>query len=597
MTRTKIFLYSLLLLAFMALTACQQEQRTAPVDQDGERVSVSFSVDVPNYAPMRAMQEGIDENKIDRLELLVFNKEGLMADYALATNLNEADDGKYTFTAQLKPQTDSCVIHFVANRNYGGTDSGRQYLGRKESDVLLSNLVTMDTVIETKTIPMWARYKYNEVKEGDKLGEIQVLRSMAKFTVYNKATDLSEVSYTLCNSYDCGTVAPFKRAASNLDAAFSVDNRVPTVPRESFLANGDTGLGWYSVGTPDKPDTLGTPIYGFERENKVANPISCLVIRAKYKNAAEYSYYKLDFVKSDNRLERYDLIRNYWYKMTIKEALAPGAASLEDALAGPAVNNLALSEELQAYPSYSDGKGRLEVEATNYIMTHGETEFTFKANYYPKGKTQPENSKLEIVAVRNVTDDPAITDKEQVSINNTTGEITAMLQTSSGERRVSDIIVGVDGDPDLMRIVRVEVRDAYKYASFKVNGIPTANNAVTVNVSSAQQGSELTFVIVIPNDFSTYKLPMRLRFFTEHFYPDANAKLPDGMGKFAFGLAKNGDKPEVRPCYTTIITKLPADDRTLRCTFLSNKSDCSETIEVVSVENLFDTQRVKVEAN
>ena len=128
----------------MALTGCQQEQRTAPVNQYGERVSVSFSVDVPNYAPMRAVhQEGINENKIDRLELLVFNKEGLMADYALATNLTKAGDGKYTFTAQLKPQNAPCVIHFVANRNYGGRDAARQYLGRKESDVLLSELVTM----------------------------------------------------------------------------------------------------------------------------------------------------------------------------------------------------------------------------------------------------------------------------------------------------------------------------------------------------------------------------------------------------------------------------------------------------------------------
>lgn len=314
MTRTKIFLYPLLLLAFMALTGCQQEQRTAPVDQDGERVSVSFSVDVPNYAPMRAVdQKGINENKIDRLELLVFNKEGLMADYALATNLTKAGDGKYTFSAQLKPQTDSCVIHFVANRNYGGDDDGRQYLGRKESDVLLSELVTMEQVVAAKTIPMWARKGYSEVKEDSYLGEIAVLRSMAKFTLNNLAPELSEVSYTLCNSYDCGTVAPFKRAAlPDLNAAFSVDNRVPTVPRESSLANGDDGLGWYS----------NTPVYGFERKNKTANPISCLVIRAKYKNAAEYSYYKLDFVKSSNRLERYDLIRNYWYKMTIKEALA-----------------------------------------------------------------------------------------------------------------------------------------------------------------------------------------------------------------------------------------------------------------------------------
>lgn len=68
------------------------------------------------------------------------------------------------------------------------------------------------------------------------------------------------------------------------------------------------------------------------------------------------------------------------------------------------------------------------------------------------------------------------------------------------------------------------------------------------------------------------------------------------MGKFSFGLAKNGDKLEGRPCYTTIISKLPTD-RTLRCTFLSNKSTCAETIEVVSVENLFDTQRVIVKAN
>lgn len=587
MTRTKIFLYPLLLLAFMALTGCQQEQRTAPVDQDGERVSVSFSVDVPHYAPMRAVhQEGINENEIKTLELLVFNTEGLMADYALATDLTKQNDGKYTFTAQLKPQTEPCVIHFVANRNYGGSDAARQYLGRKESDVLLSELVTMKQVVAAKTIPMWARRKYDEVKENSDLGEIKVLRSMAKFTVDNKATDLSEVSYTLCNSYDCGTVAPFKRAAlPDLNSAFSVDNRVPTVPRESFLANGDDGLGWYS----------NTPVYGFERKNKTANPISCLVIRAKYKNAAEFSYYKLDFVKSSDRLERYDLIRNYWYKMTIKEALAPGAASLEDALAGPAVNNLALSEELQAYPSYSDGKGRLEVEATNYIMTHGETTLTFKANYYPEGETQPDNSKLRIVGVRNATDHNAINSKDDVSLNKTTGEITATLQTSSGERRISDIIVGVEGDEDLMRIVRVEVRDAYKYASFKVNNTPTVRNAVEV-VAPSKQGSTLTFEIVIPKDFSTYKLPMRLRFFTEHFYPDASAALSDGMGKFAFGLAKNGDKPEGRPCYTTIITKLPAN-RTLKCTFLSNKKACSETIEVVSVENLFDTQSVTVKAN
>lgn len=583
MTRTKIFLYSLLLVAFMALSACQQEQRTAPVDQDGERFTVSLSVDVPHYAPMRAVhQEGINENEIKTLELLVFNTEGLMADYALAKDLTKQNDGKYTFTARLKPQSSPCVIHFVANRNYGGSDSGRQYLGRKESDVLLSDLVTMTEVSQAKSIPMWARYKYNEVQENSNLGEIQLLRSMAKFTLESHTTKLANVSYTLCNSYDCGTVAPFKRAAlPDLDEAFSIVDRVPTIPRETLLANGDAGLGWYSD---------GTPVYGFERRNKAAKPISCLVIRAKYDGATDYSYYKLDFVKSANRLERYDLLRNYWYKVTINDALAAGAPSLDEALAGPAVNNLALSEELQAYPSYSDGKGRLEVEASSYILIHGEGTLTFKANYYPEGSATAQNDKLQIVAVRNETNYSAITDDSQVSIT-PAGVIMATLQpVQPGERRISDIIVGVTGDPDLMRIVRVEVRDPYSYELFAVNGQPAVGNAVTANVHG-QKGA-LSFVITLPEDFRAQQLPMRLRFFTEHFYPDVTKE--DGrMGKFSFGLAKNDPNPEGRSCYTTIISTLPAD-RTLRCTFLSNKSACAETIEVVSLENLFDTQHVIV---
>lgn len=583
MTRTKIFLYSLLLVAFMALSACQQEQRTAPVDQDGERVTVSLSVDVPHYAPMRAVhQEGINENEIKTLELLVFNTEGLMADYALAKDLTKQNDGKYTFTARLKPQSSPCVIHFVANRNYGGSDSGRQYLGRKESDVLLSDLVTMTEVSQAKSIPMWARYKYNEVQENSNLGEIQLLRSMAKFTLESHTTKLANVSYTLCNSYDCGTVAPFKRAAlPDLDEAFSIVDRVPTIPRETLLANGDAGLGWYSD---------GTPVYGFERRNKAAKPISCLVIRAKYDGATDYSYYKLDFVKSANRLERYDLLRNYWYKVTINDALAAGAPSLDEALAGPAVNNLALSEELQAYPSYSDGKGRLEVEASSYILIHGEGTLTFKANYYPEGSATAQNDKLQIVAVRNETNYPAITDDSQVTIT-PAGVITATLQpVQPGERRISDIIVGVTGDPDLMRIVRVEVREPYRYELFQANGQSAVSNTVTANVHG-QKGA-LSFVITLPEDFRAQQLPMRLRFFTEHFYPDVTTE--DGnMGKFSFGLAKNDPNPEGRSCYTTIISTLPAN-RTLRCTFLSNKSACAETIEVVSLENLFDTQRIVV---
>lgn len=71
------------------------------------------------------MREGTGEDKIDWSELLILNEAGLTADYAFATNLIEVGDDQYTLTARLKPQTEPRIIHFVANRNYGGNDSGR----------------------------------------------------------------------------------------------------------------------------------------------------------------------------------------------------------------------------------------------------------------------------------------------------------------------------------------------------------------------------------------------------------------------------------------------------------------------------------------
>lgn len=573
MCRLKITLTALLLMGLMTLAACKRETPHSDVEATADRISVSLSVDVPHYTPLRALQQNeIDENKITSLELLVFNKDGVMVDYARASELQETTTGHYSFSAQIRPHVEPCVIHFVANRNFGGTDRAQRLIGLKEGDVLLSDLVTMEQVIATKRIPMWARVAYDKIEAGQSLGTIALLRSMAKFTVTNSPdSKLSEVSYTLCNSYDCGSVAPFdasKLPSGGFAEAFTF-TAIPTVPREHFASD----LGWYSE---------DVSLYGFERHNKVANPISCLIVRAKYQGV--FSYYKLDLVPSRDRLSRYDLLRNHWYKVTLHDALAPGAPTLEAALAGSAVNNLALSEELQVYPSYSDGKGRLEVESSNFMITDGSRNLTFNARYFAQGDTHPNNGKLYIVAVRNSTPHPAIADKDRVTISGN-GQVTAQLNTAQpGTRLISDIIIGVKDDPDLMRIVRVEVREPYSYASFKANGIATQENSATTYVLN-QQKANLRFEITLPEDFNVTRLPIKLRFFTEQFYPDAANT--GNVGHFEFG--RKGD----RTCYTTIITSLPAD-RTLTCHFLSNRSDCAETIDVVSVEGLFYPQHITI---
>lgn len=535
---------------------------------------------------MRALlQQGLDENKITSLELLVFDSKGLMVDYALATDLSKGSDGRYTFSARIKPHRQDCIIHYVANRHQSGWVSPwSKCYGLKESDVLLSDIVTMEEVMEQKTIPMWARVRYDKIEAGQNLGEVKLLRSMAKFVLENQSSKLTDITYTIYFSPNRGTVAPFDPTdvdvnTTNFDNAFRLDNRIPTEPKLWSEWVEDENSAWHQS---------GEAVYGFERHNKRPDPNRyhpCLIVRARYDGSGSYSYYKLDFVTGENRLERYDLLRNYLYKLTILDARAPGAGTVGLAAYGPAANNIAISEELQPFPSYSDGKGHLELETTNYIFTQGEESFTFPVNYFPNNSSTPQNDKLRIIGVRNPNQ--AIKgDKSSISID-ASGRVTVLLNKPIRHRKLSsDIIVGVEGNPDLMRVVRVFVREPYSYDQFKANGITASDNRASVQISH-QQGTLLTFEITIPDDFGDNRLPTHLRFFTEHFYPEATQSDPY-VGSFAWGR-KDG-----RTCYTMTLSQLPYSDKKVSCTFRSNKGASAETIKVVSVEKLFHTQYITI---
>lgn len=592
MKRVYITLGVLLTAVVAILTGCQRDRAELQGGMEGDRVPVSLSIDVPYNADLREAQDGIDENKVSSLELLIFDKKGLMIDYARAIELRpvttSGGEARYSFKALVKPQQEECVIHFVANRNYGGNDAAAHLIGRTESNVLFSQMVQMSEVITTKQIPMWARVTYPNIVANQRLGKIRLIRSMAKVTLAlegDAVSKLQDVSYRLFNSYKEGSVAPFdatKLGTSNdYAAAFGNADQLPTVVTEQPWVSADR----YAS---DKP------IYLFERDNKslggasagVAQP-AFVIIQARYNGNATPTYYKLEFVDSDNRILSYDILRNYHYQIIISDVLAGGYATEQEAIDGPALNNLAISEHLQPYPSFFDRNGRLEVARTNYLFTGEDQSFTFQANFYPdNGNTQTENGKLRVLGVRNPNKAIAGS-KDQITID-AEGKVTVPLNqpTSDGEL-VSDIILGVEGHPSLMRVIRVKVRKPYIYKEFSANGVKTNRQTHQAQITvPRQQQTPVKFKFTLPDDFDKRLLPIRLRFFTEHFYPDVQHTDPD-MGRFSFGI-KDG-----RSCYTIIVSRLEGD-RTLECTFLSNKSACAETIEVVSVDNLFNTQKIQV---
>lgn len=533
---------------------------TALSPKDSEKVTVRFGVDVPNFTTSRAV--GIDENKIETLELWVFDKDGHFLERAKAENIKSTDNKTYTYEAKMTPAPDGCIIHFVANKSLG--EDVTSLIGKNESDVLFS----IDGTSDGNVMTMWGRKKYDqEIKKDSDLGTVEVLRNMAKFrlVITGEATSkLTDVTYALYRTYDKGSIAPFDPTDLKDPFKLPSDNVVttPTEPAGIKLINSDKWI---------EPKE-GSYHYGYERKNADAKEISCLIVKGTYKGegmlSPEECYYKIDFVNTDK--VRYDILRNHFYKVTINDVRAKGYKSREEALKGLAANNLALSEEIQSFPTFSDGKGKLEVKGdkTFFAVVNGDNELKFHVDYYSDFKNQSsktENSKLTFKWEK----------KDDGSINgeptNDNGEITVPLKQipTNGGSLTSELIIGVKDNPELKRLVRIQVRPQFD--------LTVTTEYTTINNT---QDTPLTLTLKIPEEFRKELLPITFRFYTENFYPSGNQGLSYG---------RKGDKT----FYEVIVTSI-SDNRQLTYNFKSNKSNSAETIKVECVEGYFKDKNVQI---
>lgn len=535
-------------LVSLLMVACTSHNE-APRNET-EQIKVQFEVNLPDFSMLKSI--GLDENTIASLELWVFDKDGHFIENAVASNLSNSG-GIYTYEAMVTPAPEGAVIHFVANKSLTNVTS---QIGKDEGEVLFS--VTGNT--NGTTIPMWARKEYASVAENTDLGEVKLIRTMAKFALTVNAAELSDVSYSLYNTYDRGTIAPFN------PELISTNPFVIGTPTELPGSVFDNTNAFQSADGNHF-------FYGYERQNANAQVISCLIIKAKYNNEPTYSYYKIDFVKASDKTQRYNIIRNHFYKITVNEARQRGYDTIEAALTGAAANNLALSEEVQMYPSFSDGLGKLEVDRSYFLFTNNAPSFTFNVKYFPdQTQAVQDNSKITLnVAGNAVSGTPS----------NNNGEITVNLnQVPTAGILRSDIIIGVQDNPDLKRLVRVEVRNRFDFESFKVNGNIISGDAGTITVNGPQD-SELIFELVLPDGFSESLLPIHARFFTENFYPSSANGMVYGRkdGKTFWMLYIN--------------PPLPAD-RKFTVPFKSNKANSAEVIRVESVEQYFRTKTITI---
>lgn len=543
----KNYIYILLGLC-LALFSCSPKNEKSDLKK-AEKTTIRFGIDLPNFA-IRSLEQQ-NEDKIETLELWVFDQDGHFVEKSKAV----LESGT-TYEAAISPSSEPRIIHFAANCKMMEEN---KWVGKNEAEVLTTIPANSDGTF----IPMWARIKVNDVKKNDLLGNISLLRSMVKFSLSVSASNLRDVTYSLYNTLDKGTLSPFNPNAANNDAAFDRSLRIPTEPAGAVFQN-------------DKAFQAADGshfFYAYERKNgDEKTPISCFILKAKYKSDAEYSYYKIDFVDHNDKTKRYDLIRNHYFKVGVSEVRARGYKSIEEALNGVAANNLSLSENFQVFPNFSDGKGLLTVDKTSITFLNNEAEGKIIANYYPDKNSDTKAN--ERITVQHSGD--AIRSVSKAS----DGRITMELypQPAAGEGiLLSDLIVGVSDNPDLKRLIRVVVRRHYDYASFRANGRDDLNR---VRVQRSQD-SPLTVEISLPEDFPDTQLPFRFRFFTDNFYPSAEQ---------GFIFKRINDKT----CYEYTVLRPLAPDKKIVCYFKSNKANSAETILVQTAESLFDDKELRI---
>lgn len=492
--RIKRYLYGITGLVLFLLTGCaDNEIGNGDTDNASGNVNVRFAVDVPvyNVATRAAVA---DENAIRSLWIMVFDEKGnyLYKAQATATPASTPPaSANGTFSAQLKATSQKRIVHFIANYDVSPFD-----------DALLQEKDEREIVpaLKGESLCMWARMEVTGIGSNTFQSQtVSLLRNMAKITVEVAAnsytTRFTEGSFAVRRMSTVGTVAPFDPKNYTFAA------RVITEPAgNAYTAS---SAAYHPLGSANAE-------YAFERKNKNADTdYTCVILQGRYDGVV--TYYKIDLLDADKN--RYDIERNYWYKLSINEILRPGYATEQQAMDNAAANNTSLDVTIEKYPVISDGTRKLEVEKTLITFTSNGSLLDTWAKYYPDVVTAPNTWNNTGVTATLIEDDPAnpLVKPGTFSFDPTTGKITAEINDipTDGSRLTARVIVK---QGSLWRTIRLVGEELYRFDPVTINGYDPA-------VITALQGQPAELKFTIPNDYPTELLPLEVRIQTNGLTP------------------------------------------------------------------------------
>lgn len=407
--KRRVYLYYIALPLLLLLAGCVREPLGSvliPEGKEGDSITLTLGLHADDLSDLALRSEAINDDEVEKitsLRILVFNEhqqflystDAVLGDPASADAFGDdafLPDGKKgsitkikSFKATFIQSNEPRYLHFVANYNWTGQKQDYFLVGNSAGAIIPNLITKIETAngnnYKTNAFdPMWAQVKLNKLDGESLQGKVvKLLRCHAKVTIVNKApaTNGFELTgFTACNVHKSGTVAPF--VMDNYAFAFPYAPTKATTPPDVEVIPNDS---------PEHIVPADAEFRLFEHQNNGDKKVF-LIIRGEklLKNGSTATrYYKVDFVAKRNKENIVSdrvlpIIRNNHYKVTITAVNSDGYATMAEAIAAPAHNNIFSSIELQEFTQVSDEMFTLKTDPVQILIVRPGT-YNFNTSF------------------------------------------------------------------------------------------------------------------------------------------------------------------------------------------------------------------------
>lgn len=629
MNKLKYFMQ--LLLGVALLTACSDEffeTNGTNKGEDGPPVTFTFGVELPEAVQTRVFGDEAPNITINSLYVIVFDNNHYIKQIAEAVPVkgtngeflpeNETDEDQYTkFNVTLNSSDETRIVHLIANYpNAANLSYGQegQIIGALKSDT--NQDIYWQRVegvpIKITTDPSNLANPQSEdpdapvrIDAPQELQRVPLVRNYAQISVEMDEDYTGEnfklLNYALTNVPNCGSVAP--RVAGNRFARYWEEENGARVCRDyeditddivdgvSYSFSGNipydvnyNPLKWaLETSQEDKNGVSTLPnSYVFEHKNvdRTDKKTMSVIIKGMFRKDAQSewkeTYYKVDLIYKKNNINTYyNVLRNFKYKVVIKDIVDVGYDTPEEAAEKPASNNLSGSVEVSTYKSISDGTHQLMVDQADiYIVREGDYSFKYSYNADITAATPAINNDAAIVTAGTTAPAgaTAIITAGPNKANSDEGEWRTVTFTASapvtGQDKTQDIYVTTEY---LTRTVKLHLIQPYTMTvTCDPKNVPqTINTPVNVKVT-------------LPAGLPKSIFPLQFFISTKDntLYPQANTGMAASVQDGKYGFIRILERAE----YEKMVA---SGNMAMDCLFMTNSTNSGTE---VYVENTYFNQ-------